>query len=109
MTLHGGDVCLTGLDEETASCSELGVGADVALALEDLPERGAATQQLNFAELVNVEELAIDDTEPLRAELDSFISAVLTGAAPEVPAEDGLAAVEIATRIVEAIRHQRLD
>ena len=65
--------------------------------------------QLNFAELVNVEELAIDDTEPLRAELDSFVSAVLTGAAPEVPAEDGLAAVEIATRIVEAIQHQKLD
>jgi len=65
--------------------------------------------QLNFAELVNIEELQIDDTEPLRAELDSFIHAVSTGATPEVPAEDGLAAVETATRIVEAIGSQKLD
>ena len=65
--------------------------------------------QLNFAELVNVEELQIDDTEPLRAELDAFIHSVQTGEPPEVPAEDGLAAVETATRIVEAIGHQKLE
>lgn len=65
--------------------------------------------QLDFAELVNVEELQIDDTEPLRAELDSFIHCVRTGETPEVPAEDGLAAVETATRIVEAIGHQKLE
>lgn len=65
--------------------------------------------QLNFAELVNVEELQIDDTEPLRAELDSFVEAIRRGTPSEVPAEDGLAAVECATRIVEAIQHQKLD
>ena len=65
--------------------------------------------QLNFAELVNIEELTIDDTEPLRAELDSFVNSVVTGAPPEVPAEDGLAAVETATRIVEAIGKQELE
>jgi predicted dehydrogenase len=59
--------------------------------------------QLDFTELVNVEELAIDDTEPLRAELEAFIDSVTTGAPVEVSAEDGLAAVEIATRIVESI------
>ena len=65
--------------------------------------------QLNFAELVNIEELQIDDTEPLRAELDAFVYSVTTGEPPEVPAEDGLAAVETATRIVEAIDHQKLE
>jgi len=65
--------------------------------------------QLDFAELVNIEELQIDDTEPLRAELDAFIHSVTTGEPPEVPAEDGLAAVETATRIVEAIGHQKLE
>src|SRR5439155_4939386 len=65
--------------------------------------------QLNFGDLVNIEELQIDDTEPLRAELDAFIHSVRTGAPAEVPAEDGLAAVETATRIVEAIGSQRLD
>ncbi len=58
---------------------------------------------LNFADLVHIEELQIDDVEPLRAELESFISAVHTGARPEVTVEDGLAAVQTAERIVNAI------
>jgi predicted dehydrogenase len=65
--------------------------------------------QLNFPDLVSIEELQIDDTEPLRAELESFINAIKTGSTPEVPAEDGLAAVETATRIVEAIGSQKLE
>jgi predicted dehydrogenase len=59
--------------------------------------------QLDFADLVQIEELAIDDTEPLRAELESFVTAVRTGSAPMVPVEDGAAAVRAATQIVEAI------
>jgi predicted dehydrogenase len=65
--------------------------------------------QIDFTELVNVEELAIDDIEPLRAELDSFIDAVRGNSKPEVPAEDGLAAVELATQIVAAIPAQTLE
>ena len=49
--------------------------------------------RLNFADLVTIEELQIDDVEPLRAELESFVNAVKNRSAPEVPAEDGLAAV----------------
>ena len=64
--------------------------------------------ELNFAELVHVEELQIDDIEPLRAELESFISAVNTGDRPTVSLEDGMAAVETATRIVESIKPQAL-
>jgi predicted dehydrogenase len=64
--------------------------------------------QLNFKDLVNIEELQIDDIEPLRAELDSFIDAV-TGIAPApVTGEDGLAAVELAERIVAAINENPL-
>ena len=65
--------------------------------------------QLNFPDLVSIEELEIDDTEPLRAELDSFVNAIRTKTMPEVPAEDGLAAVETATRIVEAMGAQKLE
>jgi predicted dehydrogenase len=65
--------------------------------------------QVNFGDLVNAEELAIDDAEPLRAELEAFVASVTQGAPVEVPAEDGLAAVETATRIVAAIGSQRLD
>jgi predicted dehydrogenase len=64
--------------------------------------------QLDFAELVNVEELQIDDVEPLRAELDSFIDAVTNGTKPAVSAEEGFAAVELATKIVAAIGKQTL-
>jgi predicted dehydrogenase len=64
--------------------------------VEDLSE-------LNFQDLVQVEELQIDDVEPLRAEQESFVRAVTTGEPPPVTAEDGLAAVEVAERIVAAI------
>ncbi len=64
---------------------------------------------LNFADLVTVQELQIDDADPLRAELESFVNAVRNRTAPEVPAEDGLAAVELAERIVAAIPKQRLS
>jgi predicted dehydrogenase len=66
--------------------------------------------QLNFMELVNIEELTIDDdVEPLRAELDAFVASVTQGAPVIVPAEDGLAAVEIATQIVSAIGAQKIE
>ena len=65
--------------------------------------------QLDFAELVNIEELTIDDVEPLRAELEAFVASVTRGAPVEVPAEDGLAAVETATQIVAAMGEQKLE
>jgi predicted dehydrogenase len=59
--------------------------------------------QLNYGELISVEELAIDDVEPLRAELESFVEAVRTRGRPAVSAADGLAAVAVAERIVAAM------
>ena len=64
--------------------------------------------QVNFADLVNIEELQIDDIEPLRGELDSFVDAVTGIAPPPVTGEDGLAAVELAERIVEAVNQNPL-
>ena len=64
--------------------------------IEDLSE-------LNFSDIVHLEELTIDDIEPLRAELESFAASVRSHTPPEVSVEDGLAAVETATRIVQAI------
>lgn len=59
--------------------------------------------QLNYADLVSVEELQIDDTEPLRAELDAFTRAVATETSPIVDVAHGAAAVALAERIVAAI------
>jgi len=64
--------------------------------------------QLNYKDLVHIEELPIDDVEPLRAELDAFVEAVKNKSKPVVTAEDGLHAVEVATRIVEAIGQRTL-
>ena len=60
---------------------------------------------IDFGSMVNVEPLEVDDSvEPLRAEIESFLTAVRTNSAPAVTGEDGAAAVELAERIVEAIR-----
>ena len=65
--------------------------------------------QLNYPNLVHVEELKIDDVEPLRAQLDAFVESINTKGPPVVSAEEGLAAVELAGRIVKAIAPQRLE
>jgi predicted dehydrogenase len=60
-------------------------------------------------DLVNVQELEIDESDPLRAELQAFIQAASGQCAPTVTAAQGLAAVELATRIVESIAPQTLE
>lgn len=48
-------------------------------------------------------DIPIQKKEPLRAELESFVHCVRTRSAPLVPAEDGLAALELALRVGTAI------
>ena len=64
--------------------------------IEDLSE-------VNYTELVDVQELSIDDVEPLRAELEAFVDSVTLGTPPVVSGTDGLAAVEVAERIVQTM------
>ena len=71
--------------------------------LEDLGQMA----NLDFGKMVKVEPLVLDDVEPLRAELESFLHSVQTQTAPKVTAEDGVAAVRLASRIVEAIKAHR--
>src|SRR5262249_43491535 len=63
---------------------------------------------LNFGDLVQVEELQIDEVEPLRAELESFVDAVANNKKAAVTAEEGLLAVEVATQIVEHVKGNKL-
>ena len=58
---------------------------------------------LDFGKMVKVEPLTLDDVEPLRAEIDSFLNAVRTGEPPAVTGQDALAAVQLAEDVVEAI------
>lgn len=64
---------------------------------------------IDYSTLVNVEPLVVDDVEPLRAELLSFIDALRSGRPPEVSAEDGVAAVELAEKIVAALKQHQWE
>lgn len=65
---------------------------------------GADLTDLKWDELVNVEELAIDDGEPIVLEIRAFLDAVRTGTPPPIDARAGFANVRTAQRIVESIR-----
>ncbi len=60
-------------------------------------------QNTDWTKLVNVENLDIDDKEPLRLEQEAFLRAVAEGTRPEVSAEDAVAATELAEQIIEKI------
>ncbi|MCK4753099.1 MAG: Gfo/Idh/MocA family oxidoreductase [Planctomycetes bacterium] len=65
---------------------------------------------VNWPDLLHIEELEIDDKEPLRVEQESFLRAVADRSAkPEVSAEDGLAAIECAEMILESIKKHKWD
>lgn len=67
-------------------------------AAADAPDPEAA-----FRSLLQIEELQLDDDEPLRAELEDVVAAVTGGHAPRVGGADGLRAVEAAHRVLEAL------
>ena len=65
---------------------------------------------VNWPELLNIEQLDIDDREPLRVEQESFLKAIADKKErPEVTAEEGLAAIECATMILDAIKDHKWD
>jgi predicted dehydrogenase len=51
-------------------------------------------------DVVDYQDLALDDAEPLRLELESFVSAVSGAGGPVVTGEDGLRALEVALEIL---------
>jgi len=79
----------------------------IKLAQENNLDDLSQMANVDFGKMINVEPLHIDDVEPLRAELESFLESVATRCPPVVTAEDGVAAVRLATQIVTAIEtHQ---
>ena len=53
---------------------------------------------------VNHRRLEVEDTEPLRAEIDSFLRAAEAGTAPPVTGDDGRRALSLALRALDCIR-----
>ncbi len=65
---------------------------------------------VNWPDLLHIEELEIDDREPLRVEQEAFLRAVADRSlSPEVTAEDGLAAMECAEMILNSVRTHKWD
>lgn len=65
---------------------------------------------VNWPDLLHIEELQIDDREPLRVEQESFLRAVADRSQrPEVTAEDGLAAMECAEMILKAVKEHKWE
>jgi predicted dehydrogenase len=63
---------------------------------------------MNWPDLLHIEQLDIDDKEPIRLEQEAFLRAVSDRAyRPEVSAEEGLAALECAEKILASIKKHR--
>jgi predicted dehydrogenase len=69
-------------------------------------KEGADPLGMKYDQLLKLEPLAIEEIEPIRAEIESFIAAARGLAPSAVSAHDGLMAVEVAQRIVAAIGDQ---
>ena len=78
-----------------------------AKQLAELRERlkaGEDLSRIDYLDLVKVDPLPVGTGEPLKAQIDDFLSAVRSGRAPMVDARAGFAAVHTAERIVAAAR-----
>ncbi len=76
----------------------------------DADDLSDLAQQVDYAKLLTVEELTIDESvEPLRRQAEAFRKTVVEGAPPVVSARDGLAAVKVAQQIVDAVKAHRWD
>ena len=88
--------------------------AAIARVREQL-EAGVDLSQLDYSAVVQVDQLTMDlppsdpRNDPLTAELESFLEAVRTGAAPVVDAAAGYAAVEAAERVVQAMQERQWE
>jgi predicted dehydrogenase len=65
---------------------------------------------INWPDLLHIENLDIDDKEPLRLEQESFLAAVADKTKrPEVTAEEGLAALKCAEAILKSVKEHKWD
>ncbi len=78
----------------------------IRMAKEKNFEDLSQMQHLDYSSMMNVEPIEVDDVEPLKAQIQSFLESVKTDTAAAVSVDDGYAAVEMAQRITEAVREQ---
>ena len=65
---------------------------------------------MNWPDLLHIEELEIDDKEPVRLQQEAFLRAVTDRTfMPEVTAEEGLAALQCAEKILASVEENKWD
>ena len=65
---------------------------------------------INWPDLLHIEQLSIDDREPLRVEQEAFLASVADRTKrPEVTAEEGLAALKCAEEILKSIKEHKWE
>ena len=63
---------------------------------------------VNWPDLLHIEQLDVDDKEPIRLEQEAFLQAVTDRACmPEVSAQEGLAALECAQKILASVKKHK--
>ncbi len=75
--------------------------------LEQIRKRlkaGEDLSHLDYLSMVRIEPLVVDEDEPLKLQIEDFLSSVRTGSKPSVDVQAGFAAVRTANRIVEIAR-----
>lgn len=84
---------------------------DMVQWLREKQDKDGQIDLLNtdWTKLINVQNLDIDDQEPLRLEQESFVQAVIEKSPPQVSAEDAIAAMELAEKIVGEIKNHEWD
>jgi predicted dehydrogenase len=84
---------------------------DVVEKIRELKKAGKfELLKTKWSDLLHIEKLEIDDKEPLRFEQEAFLRSVADRRVkPEVSAEEGLAAMECAERILASIRKHKWD
>ncbi len=69
---------------------------------------------VNWPDLLHIEQLVIDDKEPIRLEQEAFLRAVMDRQyTPEVSVQEGLAALQCAEKILGSVKkhkwHENID
>jgi predicted dehydrogenase len=82
---------------------------DVVEWIREQQQRGDFNPaSVNWLDLLHIEPLEIDDKEPIRLEQEAFLRAVKDRSfAPEVSAEEGLAALRCAQQILRAVKKHK--
>lgn len=78
--------------------------ADQLAAVRQQLRDGEDMSNIDYLELLDVEDLVIGDAEPLKLQIEDFLGAVREGRRPMVDAKAGFAAVRTAERIIDAAR-----